>query len=315
VRGTKRRRRAPRDHPLIYPALIQLAKRLKSRRVRVDDRAPRQPPALWSDKVVPRELVPFFTSLDLGDLVKVIERYPWLYWHPLVRQEMFCLMHLSRAPWAWDDVGWQWGEDQRPREVAEVNQRLQELLVAHAKYLLPHKQAKLVDPPPRRDRKGGLKNPRPRWPGDEFITAQQLYVDWYDLKLAIKLFDKDRALLRPLKASYKKIAHAALKNSAPSWSNHRPDQFRQVVDAQGRATYEYCDDNWDVDLDPVIKWVCNENELPHKMRKVEKRGHLAYAILGALLADDPGRASSKAMEVLHRVEHYRRQERHRHPSR
>jgi hypothetical protein len=315
VRGTKGKKRAPRDHPLIDPALIQLAKRLKSRRVRVDDRAPRQPPALWSDKVVPRELVPFLTSLDLGDLVKVVERYPWLYWHPLVRQEMFCLMHLSRAPWAWDDVGWQWGEDQRPREVAEVNQRLQELLAAHAKYLLPRKRVKWVDPSRPPGTSAGLENPFPLAPGDEFITAEQLYAGWYDLKLATKLFDKDRALLRPHKDSHKKIAHAALKNSAPSWSDHRPDQFRQVVDAQGRATYEYCDDNWDVDLDPVIAWLCKEKALPLKMRKVEKRGRLAYAILGALLADDPRRAWSKAMEVLHRVEHYRRQERHRHPSR
>jgi hypothetical protein len=302
VRSLARRKvREPKSNPLIHPALVTLAKRLKSRRVRIDDTAGKRS-ALWSTEVVPRELVPFLTSLDVCALVDAVGRHPWLYWHPLVRQEVYWLMHLNRNPRAWDDVGWVWSKG-KPENVAEVDQLLQKFVEAHAQGLLPHRRvAEWKDLPREPGTPGGMKNPCPATPDDDFIDAGRLYLGWYDLKQVIeRLLAGDRKpsskrYTHPLsREEYTKLGQQALERSQLQWTSRGGGSFYE----EGL----YRKDPWKVDLGPIAEWLSNEEALPRKMKHGEGRpARLAYALLGALLAEDPSQAPAKALEVKNRID-------------
>jgi hypothetical protein len=59
-----------------------------------------------------------------------------------------------------------------------------------------------------------------------------------------------------------------------------------------------------VKRDPVIKWLCDETNLPDKMKTEGRPARLAYALLGALLANDPNQAPKRAEGVKSRVDAY-----------
>lgn len=280
---------------------MKLAKRLKSRRVRIDDAA-RKRSEQWSTEVVPRELVPFLTSLDVRKLIDAVRGRPWLYLHPLVRQEVYCLMHLSCNPRAWIDVGW---EGDPPPEVSEVKQTLRELLEAQARWFFPRQRIEWKDLPRESGPFAGMDNPFPLMPGDEFIDSGRLWQDWCDLKQVIqRLLAGDRKPSRKRYThqlsgeEYMKLGQQALERSLLQWTSRGGGSFYE----EGL----YRKDPWKVDLGPIAEWLSNEDALPPKMKHGEGRpARLAYALLGALLADDPKQAPAKASEVKNRIDTYR----------
>lgn len=157
-RRKKPPRPTPRAHALIPPSLIELASRLKSGGAQTEKTAGKGLSS-WSDKIIPTELVPFFESLDIRTLVDVVKRHRWLYCHPLVVRQLNCLAHLRGDERAWQDVGWTWSEDSRPPQADEADERLRELLEAHANALFPGRRITLL-----KDMLDGLATPQQQCP-------------------------------------------------------------------------------------------------------------------------------------------------------
>lgn len=92
------------DQMLIEPSLSKIASLVNQGALTPADMA-KPVTTTWPSRLPP-ELLPFLTSLDLGQLAEAVKVHPSLLWHPLVQRQVWHLQRLLKeaAPWYDDDA-------------------------------------------------------------------------------------------------------------------------------------------------------------------------------------------------------------------
>ena len=277
--STPRPGRAPLISPYISPYIVKLSSQLKSGTLPVDKKDCHVKE--WSYTRVPRQLVPFIESLSLAELVGLLVGYPYLYWHPLVGEQMLYLDRLGHDEQEWQRLGWlrrpSEGLLDPPDEIREVDSWTRSLIAAHAIGVLPGLQIKWELKGGKSGPKAGIANPHPvpRHP-EEFIEAERVCFDHYSLQNGFKAQNIDWK--RAAKEDIKQAVTEVLNESGLDWSARRETAS---LDEPISATY-----HWTLPkLDDAIQKMC-ANKMD-RAGKDGKRAFLAYSVLGDLLDVTP----------------------------
>ncbi len=117
--------------PLVSPFLVALSKHRTLYQVLKGQEA--RTVSNWSHEKIPFQLLPFVKSPNLETLATLLRRHYWLYWHPLVQEQIFYLFRLRDDSCEWDRMGWRWGvssgtdwtETYPPEETVQVPSKLE----------------------------------------------------------------------------------------------------------------------------------------------------------------------------------------------
>ena len=284
VRSATQAETPPRTNPLITPECLEIARRLRSGKMKADVRW--SDPNKWSPSHIPRELLPFFESLDLSVLADLLGEDPKLYWHPVIRN----------AVW--------WVSDRRykqsPEESAAAEAAFTKLLESHVLSLMPFEQQVIIGKrlPAKRGPKG-IRNPHPGSPGLDWIEPGILHGDW--LALRAKLADRRKDIPSlPVPEEGREHAKDCLQRLGlealtaarlPPWSSLREEVLtdeRSVVDPGSHQAHWRIHIRWNVDLRPLLDELLR-GKFAAIIKKEGVPGAFACIVLATLLNTTPQR--------------------------
>ncbi len=249
---------------------------------------------------VPDGLLPFIESPSLEKLAKVLKAHPRLYWHPLVAAQMRHLLRLRPDADKWD----------------VASQHLRALAEAHVNGLrlgrrIEWKALRRAPGP-----KGGIKNPHPMTPGDEWIDPATLEREFRTLNKLFRVKLKKAGgpftgLIDEVKGRYRQLVLEVLKESEIEWTalGYSVPRSEGTEPSGSEEVEEWDWEKWH-DEDFVEPWVslveARAEALVEKFMEWKKLpskegypARMAFATLSALLDVKPA-------QVRNAIENYRR---------
>jgi hypothetical protein len=287
----------PAANPIIAPNISTLSAQLKAGKLSPEDRA-KPYSGIWPR--VPDGLLPFIESPSLEKLAEVLKAHPRLYWHPLVARQMIHLLRLSRDPEEWDVAA----------------RHLRALAEAHVNGMRLGKRigwgALRKKPGP----KGGIKNPHPAMPWDEWIDTATLEREFRTLNKLFRVKLKKAGgpftgLIDEVKGRYRQLVLEVLKDSDIEWTalGYSVPKSEGTKPSASDEVEERSWDRWH-DEDIVEPWVSLDGATAEALvekfmewkKLPSKEGYparMAFATLSALL-------NAKPAQIRNAIENYRR---------
>lgn len=244
--------------PLLHPQFEDLHTRLQTGTLRFEN-----DPRKWSRTRIPIELRPVIEEQNLSDLVRQVNLYPVLYWHPLVRAQvvMLCKARQATAGLTLGPVSDESAQQLRTR----ARKLCRDLIGAHARGVLLGDRIEWKSPRAKPGPKGNLADLSPTASND--IPAHQLDRECRELEYSLTiLLGKDFNVPKRRDQEYKNNFAAKLTRAVLS-ASELPAAY-----ASWRA----------LDLMPAVEGFLAWYKRPAKQRHDGRALYLAYCLLSVL---------------------------------
>ncbi len=288
--------RTPRE--FVHPYLRELHAKRNTDEIEFDNDA-RHTFTRWSIDSVPVEARPFIEDLELRTLEASIRAHPWLYVHPTIFLQTNWLHVLAVDRKGWLERGWRPGEGGAcPAEAREAWEARKALIRAHVEGSFRSMRMELKPLPRRPGRRGGIRNPYPTDPDNEWLTLAQLEHEYAAMAAAFKQRRRELPDIGPRRIlaleAFVNAAIEVLEKVNPLWSGLSHPAFVAepptdlTTEQQGFFVLANTEWEWDREhLWDAFKEYIEASTFADEVARHGKAPYAAYMTLAALLDTTP----------------------------